>query len=55
MPDLNTIQRGNKLYAFGRLRSQRYTGYDGVERTAYDVVASKLQVIDTDEPLQCID
>lgn len=55
MPDLNTIQRGNKLYAFGRLRSQRYTGYDGVERTSYDVVASKLQVIDTDEPLQCID
>ena len=52
MPDLESICRGDKLYVFGRLRSQRYTGNDGVERTAYDVLASKLQLINSDEALQ---
>lgn len=52
MPDLGKIQRGDKLYAFGRIRSQRYTGSDGVERTAYEVLASKLQLIESEESLQ---
>ena len=52
MPYLTSIRKGDKVHVFGRLRSQRYTAADGTERTAYDVLASKLSVIDTDDILQ---
>lgn len=52
MPDLTTIRKGDKISVVGRLRSQRYTASDGTERTAYDVLASRLQVIESDEFLQ---
>lgn len=48
-PDLNTIQKGDRLYVVGRLRNQRFLGNDGVERTVCDVNAYKLQKIDTEE------
>lgn len=52
MPDLSTIHKGDKIYVVGRLRSQRYTAADGTERTAYDVLASKVQLIESDEFFQ---
>ena len=52
IPDLTTIHKGDKVYVVGRLRSQRYTAADGTERTTYDVLASKLQIIESDEFLQ---
>ena len=52
MPDFDSINKGDKLYVVGRLRSQRYTAADGSERTAYDVLASKVQVIELDDILQ---
>ena len=52
MPDLTSIHKGDKVHVLGRLRSQRYTAADGTERTAYDVLASKLNVIESDEFLQ---
>ena len=52
MPDLTTIYKGDKVSVTGRLRSQRYTASDGTERTAYDVLAYKLSIIETDEFLQ---
>ena len=52
IPDLSTIHKGDKIYVAGRLRSQRYTAADGTERTAYDVLASRLNVIESDESLQ---
>ena len=36
----------------GRRRSQRNTADDGTERTAYDVLASKLSIIESDDFLQ---
>ena len=48
-PDLNTIQKGDRLYVVGRLRNQRFLGNDGVERNVSDVNAYKLQKIDTEE------
>jgi single-strand DNA-binding protein len=50
--DLSSIRKGDKIYVAGRLRSQRYIAADGTERSSYDVLAYKLQVIDTDEALQ---
>ena len=50
--DLDKITRGTKLYVQGRLRYQKYTGNDGVERTSADIVASRLVILDGDESLQ---
>ena len=47
-----TNYRGTKIYVVGRLRYQKYTGSDGVERLSTDIVASKVAVIDDPEPLQ---
>jgi len=52
IPDLTIIHKGDKIHVVGRLRSQRYTAEDGTERTSYDVLASKLSIIESDEFLQ---
>ncbi len=52
LPALSIVHQGAKIYVAGRLRSQRYTADDGTERTAYDVLASKLSIIESDESLQ---
>lgn len=51
MPDFATITKGSKLYVTGRIRYQKYTGVDGVERISTEVVANKMVVIDGSEPL----
>jgi single-strand DNA-binding protein len=48
---LDKIGRGDKLYVLGRLRYQKYTGQDGVERTQTDIVAYKLALLDDAEQL----
>lgn len=50
--DLDKIEKGSKIYVRGRLREQKYTGIDDVERTSYDVVANSITIIDLEEPLQ---
>lgn len=52
MPDLESIQRGDKLYVCGRMRAQRYEGNDGMERTVYEVLAKNIQLIAGNESLQ---
>lgn len=49
---LESIVKGTKLYVCGRLRYQRVTGNDGVDRTFTDVLAKKIAVINDDEQLQ---
>lgn len=50
--ELSVIKAGSKIYVCGRLHTQKYTGQDGVERTSFEVVANKLNIIESDEPLQ---
>lgn len=52
MPDLDAIQRGDKLYVCGRIRSQRYEGNDGLEHTVNEVIAKSIQLIGGNESLQ---
>ena len=52
MPDFNSIEKGTKLYVTGRLRSQRYTDSEGVERNNYDVIANQMALVDEQSPLQ---
>lgn len=53
MPNFDYVSKGTKLYVVGRLRSQHYTTAEGEERTANEIVASRMAVITNDEPLQC--
>lgn len=50
--DLDKVKTGSKVHAVGRLQTQKYVGADGIEKTYYEVVASKVDVIESDEPLQ---
>ena len=49
---LEELKRGDKVYLTGRLRYSKYTGSDGVERVACDVIANRLVVLDEVESLQ---
>ena len=41
--DLSLLEKGREVHLIGRIRSQRYTGADGVERTTMEVVVSSLE------------
>ena len=40
------LRKGSAVYVEGRLHSRRYTGRDGVERTAVEIVAGDLLLLD---------
>ena len=50
--DLDKLVQGSKVYVLGRLHSQKYVGQDGIERTSFEVIATKVKIIELDEPLQ---
>ena len=53
MPDdLNKITKGTPVYVTGRLRQQRFTGQDGVERTIYEVMAKTVEILSSKEEFQ---
>ncbi len=39
------IHKGTKVYVEGRFVTRKYTGNDGVERTAYDVVLTDMELL----------
>lgn len=49
---LEEISKGDKVHIEGRIRNQRYTGEDGVERTSTEILAQKFERITSDEPLR---
>jgi len=51
--DLDKISKGSRVYVCGRLRNQKFTGSDGVERSSYDVLANRLVLINETEDFQC--
>ena len=47
------IHKGDKVYVEGRFTSRKYTGQDGVERTAFEVIMTDMELLTpkkTDEP-----
>lgn len=46
MPDFTAITKGAPVYVTGRIRTSRFTGSDGTEKSVYEVVASKIEVLD---------
>ncbi|HLY29964.1 MAG TPA: single-stranded DNA-binding protein, partial [Ktedonobacterales bacterium] len=39
------LHKGSKIYLEGRMTSRKYTDKDGVERTAWEVVAEGMQML----------
>ena len=49
--DLNKIEKGCAVHVTGRLRQQKFTGQDGIERTVFEVLAKTVEIID-DQDIQ---
>ena len=41
------LKKGSQVYIEGRIQSRKYTGKDGVERTAYEIIANEMQMLDS--------
>ena len=41
------LQKGSLVYLEGRIQSRKYTGKDGIERTAYEIVCSEIKMLDS--------
>ena len=41
------LQKGSLVYLEGRIQSRKYTGKDGIERTAFDIIASEMKMLDS--------
>ena len=50
--NLDRLEKGSKVQVVGRVRIQKIMGLDGNERTFYDVLASKVTLIEDDAPLE---
>ena len=50
---LDDIRKGYPLHVIGRQRTHRFTGSDGQERMMPEVLAYKVQALQTDGQLQC--
>lgn len=52
MPDFTKIKKGDCLHVFGRMKMNRYEDDEGVEKTAYEVVAYHIELEDRTAPVQ---
>jgi single-strand DNA-binding protein len=43
------LHKGSKVYIEGRVQQRKYTDREGAQRTAFDVVASDMQMLDRKE------
>lgn len=43
--DLSQIKKGSFVHVLGRLRMQRYIAADGCERSTYEILASKVEIL----------
>ena len=41
------LKKGSLVYLEGKIQSRKYTGKDGIERTAYDIIASEMKMLDS--------
>lgn len=49
MPDLDLFAKGLAVNVIGRIRATRYTNADGTEKQMYEVVASKVRILNEEE------
>ncbi len=45
MPDLSLLAKGMSVHVVGRMRSQKYTTADGVDKQLYEIMANKVDFL----------
>ena len=50
-PDISFIRVGRPVEVTGRIRSNKYTGSDGIERVATEVAVNEINILPENEPL----
>jgi len=51
--DLDKLTKGARVHVFGRLRENRYTAADGVDRSFMEIQAYKFSFVDSEDEFQC--
>lgn len=46
IPSFDFIQKGTPVYVSGRIKTQKYTGNDGIERTSYEIIANQVEKVE---------
>ena len=41
------LKKGSKVYIEGRIQSRKYQDRDGIERTAYEIIANEMKMLDS--------
>lgn len=39
------LKKGSQVYLEGKIQSRKYTGKDGIERTAFEIIASEMKML----------
>jgi single-strand binding protein len=39
------LKKGSQVYIEGKIQSRKYTGKDGIERTAFEIIASEMKML----------
>ena len=39
------LKKGSQVYIEGRIQSRKYTGKDGIERTAYEIIGNEMKML----------
>ena len=48
---LGELEKGTKVYVLGRVRNQKFTGSDGIDRISNAVISRRIVKIDPDQSL----
>ena len=43
------LKKGSLVYLEGKIQSRKYTGKDGIERTAYEIIGSEMKMLSSSE------
>ena len=44
------LKKGSQVYIEGRIQSRKYTGKDGIERTAYEIICHEMKMLGATKP-----
>ena len=50
---LEKLQKGDKVWVFGRVRYNKFTGADGMEHYSTEILANRLVILDDEDDLPC--
>ena len=39
------MRKGSQVFIEGKIQSRKYTGKDGIERTAYDIIGNEMKML----------